>query len=77
MKRNYSNAAISRVLGTDEWRARVDAGEPLGRVFRETYAAQFRRLRFEVAEHMEIRAYGSQTPVYDLVYASRHQQGSC
>jgi three-Cys-motif partner protein len=76
MKRNYSSdEKITRVLGTDEWRARVDAGEKLGPVFRETYAEQFKRIGFTTAEHMEVRAYGSQTPVYDLVFASRHPKG--
>jgi hypothetical protein len=51
MKRNHDKAkAITLVLGTDEWIERVDAGEPLGEVFRETYALQFRRLGFDVAE---------------------------
>lgn len=70
MKRNHHNdAKITDVLGTDEWRPRVDAGEPLGQVFRETYQRQFKRLEFETAEHKEIRAGG--TSVYDLVFASR------
>jgi three-Cys-motif partner protein len=75
MKRNYSSDAITRVLGTDEWRPRVERGEPLGVVFRETLAEQFRRLGFETAEHMEIRAHGTDTPVYDLVFASRSPRG--
>jgi len=75
MKRNYSSAAVTRVLGTDEWRERVERGEPLGVVFRETFARQFKRLGFQTAEHMEIRAHGSETPVYDLVFASRSPRG--
>jgi three-Cys-motif partner protein len=75
MKRNYSSDAITRVLGTDEWEARVNAGEALGPVFRETYAKQFKGLGFETAEHMEIRAAATQTPVYDLVFASRSPRG--
>src|SRR5439155_880476 len=56
MKRNYANdAKITRALGTDGWKARVAAGEPLGVVFRETLQAQFKRLAFKTAEHMEIR----------------------
>lgn len=75
MKRNYSSEAISRVLGTAACRPRVEAGEPLGLVFRETLQEQFRSIGFQVAEHMEIRAYGNQTPVNDLVFASRHPTG--
>lgn len=75
MKRNYTNdRKISRILGTDSWKPRVDAGEPLGPVFRETLAAQFHRIGFDVAEHKEIR--GSQnTTVYDLVFASADELG--
>jgi three-Cys-motif partner protein len=74
MKRNIvrSRKAITEALGTDEWWPRVQAGEPLGLVIRETYQLQFRRLGFLVAEHMEIRAEASNTPVYDLVFASRN-----
>jgi three-Cys-motif partner protein len=75
MKRNYSSEAITRVLGTDRWRARIDAGEPLGPVFREAFAEQFGSLGFQVVEHMPIRAQGTGTPVYDLVFASRHERG--
>jgi three-Cys-motif partner protein len=75
MKRNPESDAITRVLGTSAWRARAAAGEPLGMVIRETLAEQFRGLGFNVAEHMEIRAYESETPVYDLVFASRHERG--
>jgi three-Cys-motif partner protein len=76
MKRNFANdARISKVLGTDEWKSRVDAGEPLGLVFRETFARQFWRLGFETAKHMEIRAVGSETPLYDLVFASGSPRG--
>ncbi len=74
MKRNYTSKAITAVLGTDAWEPRVKAGEPLGLVFRETLAAQFHRIGFQVAEHMEVRAFGNQTPVYDLVFASRNPQ---
>jgi three-Cys-motif partner protein len=72
MKRNYTSKAITAVLGTDEWEPRVKAGEPLGLVFRETLAEQFHRIGFQVAEHMEVRAFANQTPVYDLVFASRN-----
>jgi three-Cys-motif partner protein len=72
MKRNHRSKAITAVLGTDAWEPRVLAGEPLGLVFRETLAAQFQRIGFQVAEHMEIRAFANQTPVYDLVFASRN-----
>lgn len=72
MKRNWTSKAITTVLGTDEWEARVKAGEPLGLVFRETLAKQFHRIGFTVAEHMEVRAVVNQTPVYDLVFASRN-----
>jgi three-Cys-motif partner protein len=76
MKRNYSNdAKITRVLGTDDWKMRVDAGEPLGIVFRETFAQQFKHLGFQTAEHMEIRSEATNTPVYDLVFASRDPRG--
>jgi hypothetical protein len=75
MKRNYRSESVTRVLGTDEWRPRVDAGEPLGTVFRETLQEQFRRLKYLVPEHKEIRVAGSNTPVYDLVFASRHSTG--
>jgi three-Cys-motif partner protein len=74
MKRNPTSKAITAVLGTDEWEPRVRAGEPLGLVFRETYALQFKRLGFIVAEHTEIRAEANNTPVYDLVFASRHHR---
>jgi three-Cys-motif partner protein len=59
------------VVGTDEWIPRVLAGEPPGPVLRETYAAQFERLVFKVAEHIEVRAADQRTPIYDLVFASR------
>jgi hypothetical protein len=72
MKRNWTSKAITTVLGTDEWEARVKAGEPLGFVFRETLAKQFHRIGFTVAEHLEVRAIVNQTPVYDLVFASRN-----
>jgi three-Cys-motif partner protein len=74
MKRNRSSKAITTVLGTDEWKPRVEAGEPLGLVFRETYALQFQRLGFEVAEHTEVRAQVNHTPIYDLVFASRNRR---
>jgi three-Cys-motif partner protein len=74
MKRNIKSArkAITEALGTEEWWPRVEAGEQLGLVIRETYQAQFRRLGFRVAEHMEIRGEKNNTPLYDLVFASRH-----
>jgi three-Cys-motif partner protein len=74
IKRNIvrSSKAITEALGTDEWWPRVQAGEPPGLVIRETYQLQFRRLGFLVAEHKEIRVHGSNTPIYDLVFASRH-----
>lgn len=77
MKRNYDKAAkaVTAVLGTEEWYSRVKAGDPLGRVFRETYALQFKRIGLAVAEHMEIRTEGSNTPVYDLVFASGDPKG--
>jgi three-Cys-motif partner protein len=75
MKRNPGSDAITSVLGTSTWRGRVEAGEPLGIVIRETLAEQFRGLGFNTAEHMEIRAYENETPVYDLVFASRHERG--
>jgi three-Cys-motif partner protein len=69
MKRNItrSRKAITELLGTDEWWPRVQAGEPLGLVIRETYQLQFKRLGYRVAEHMEVRSEASNTPVYDLV----------
>lgn len=75
MKRNYANdAKISKVLGTEEWKARVDAGEPLGVVFRETLELQFHRIGLDAARSKEIR--GSQgTTVYDLVFASGSPTG--
>jgi three-Cys-motif partner protein len=72
MKRNDTSKAISAVLGTDAWEPRVKAGEPLGLVFRETLAAQFRLSVSRWPEHMEVRAFANQTPVYDLVFASRN-----
>jgi three-Cys-motif partner protein len=75
MKRNPTSKAITTVLGTDEWIARYGAGEPLGLVFRETMSKQFERIGFQVARHKEIRAYANQTPIYDLVFASRHARG--
>jgi three-Cys-motif partner protein len=75
MKRNPSSKAITTVLGTEECKPRLDAGEPLGLVLRETYAKQFRKLGFEVAEHTEIRAQVNHTPIYDLVFASRNKRG--
>jgi three-Cys-motif partner protein len=71
MKRNPgSEAKITSVLGTDEWIPRVKAGEPLGRVIRETYKLQFERLKVGTAEHKEIRNANG-TPIYDLVFASK------
>jgi hypothetical protein len=76
MKRNHTcDEKITQVLGTDEWRTRVDAGGHLGVVFRETYAEQFRGIGFETAEHMEIKARRTNVPVYDLVFASRDARG--
>jgi three-Cys-motif partner protein len=75
MKRNFSSQAITAVLGTAEWERRLQAGDPLGEVFRQTYAEQFKRLGFKVAEHMEIRTFDSNTPVYDLVFASKDKKG--
>lgn len=75
MKRNPgSEPKITRVLGTDEWVARADAREPLGPVFRETYASQFKRIGFDTAEHKEVRSVTG-TPIYDLVFASKHPRG--
>lgn len=76
MKRNYRvDAAITDVLGTDTWTERVAVGKPLGPVFRETLAEQFRRIGYECAEHMAIRAVVTNTPVYDLVFASGDERG--
>lgn len=76
MKRNYRvDAAISQVLGTDAWRERVAVGEPLGPVFRETLTEQFKSIGYECAEHMAIRAVGTNTPVYDLIFASGDERG--
>ena len=72
MKRNYTaDRKITTVLGTPEWKLRVDAGEPLGLVFRETLALQFERIGLETARHKEIRN-SKGTTVYDLVFASAH-----
>ena len=76
MKRNYQqDAAISRVLGTDAWIERVAIGEPLGLVFRETLAAQFKGIGYQCAEHMVIRAGGTNAPVYELVFANHDPRG--
>lgn len=77
MKRNWrqSDAAISRALGTTTWASRVEAGETLGDVFRDELRQRFEGIEYEVPEHKMIRAVGSNTPVYDLVFASGHERG--